>query len=59
MLSDALKFIGIEALQARKEGFAGHPIAQFIRESAVEELITALGQYSESMICKGSAGAGR
>jgi len=59
MLGDALKFIGNEGLQARKEAYAGHPIAQFIRESAVEELITALGEYSENMICKGSPGAGR
>ena len=59
MLGESLKFIGIKLLQARIEGFTGHPVAQFIRESGVEELITALGNFSESLICKGSAGAGR
>lgn len=58
MLNQVLNHIGAQIALARANAFAGHPVADFIRNDAKNELVTALGPLAPGLLCKGSAGAG-
>lgn len=58
MLREALIRIGREISAARRQPFASHPLAQFIRSDAALELQRSLGDLARGLVCKGSAGAG-
>lgn len=58
MLAPALLKIGIEYQQATVETFAGHPLADFIRNDARQALENTAVVRGSGLICKGSAGTG-
>ena len=59
MLRDVLSKIGNEYPHARTQPFSKHPLAQFIRSEATQELRVALGELGNGLICEGGAGAGQ
>src|SRR6266498_177177 len=57
-LRDTLQTILTQYAEARSKPFAGHPLADFIRHSAVEQVKDALGELGAGLLIEGSAGAG-
>lgn len=58
MLREAIEKILKEWLVAKKERFAGHPLAVFIRDDFPEAVKEVLGERRSDYIIKGSPGAG-
>lgn len=58
MLSNVLTRVGLELQSARKEPFASHPLASFIRDAACSELSDVLGPTAAGLQFKGSPGQG-
>src|SRR5437899_3414008 len=57
-VQEVLHRIGKTYHAARAEGFAGHPLAAFLRGAAAEEIKAALGEAATGLLVAGSAGAG-
>lgn len=57
-MKDALRRVIQEYPSARREEYAGHPLANFIRETLSDKIETMLGEFSQTFLCKSSAGAG-
>jgi len=58
MLHEILKKIGTEYPAARNQSYTDHPLANFIRRDASEELRVVAAQHSSRLSVKGSAGSG-
>src|SRR5262245_63945080 len=57
-IRDMLGYIGENYGAAKAQSFASHPVAAFIRGTAMKEIAGALGENGVGLLVVGSAGAG-